>query len=142
MSEMVIQKHDCTPERRLGKWLIHLPTVLEDRLQKANGRAAGLLLPPPSGQARSRETRYTSNGEAVFATGTRQRPKNRSTATLLLVHGIPVARWSGRSPKPGHTLYPGVRELEVRPLPRAADWPSLRTAENFITLNARQDWLA
>lgn len=74
--------HDCTPARGLAKRLNHLPAALEGHLQNVNGRAAGLLFPPPSGQAWSPKTRYKSNGDVVFETGTGQSPKNRSSATF------------------------------------------------------------
>jgi hypothetical protein len=83
MSKIAIQKHDCIPERRLGQRLIHRPSTPEDHLQKANGRAAGRHLPPPSGQARSRKARYKSTGDVVFETCTRQPPKNHSSAAFV-----------------------------------------------------------
>ena len=84
MSNNVIQLHGCPPERRSGERLIRWLRSQKDHLQKTQGRADGLVLPPPSSQAQSRKARYKSNGDVFFATGTRPSRKSRDLAILAI----------------------------------------------------------
>lgn len=127
MSKIAIQKHGCTPKRRLGERSIHWPSTPGGPLQKANGRAAGRLLPPPSGQARSRKARYKSNGDVFFETRTRQTPENQSSAALAAdPRHCCRARVEAVATSSSHPL-PQDRQIEGRSL--AADRRDFRHPE-------------